>query len=395
MSMPSHNSTPHHDHDAVPGAGGDHVDTHIIEANDHADGHGHARPHEEHGHPHEHGQSHGPGGHSHPTGVRGFFYGLFVPHTHDAADSIDDALEASTHGVRALKISLFLLLGTTVLQLLIFLISGSVALLADTIHNFSDALTALPLWIAFILGRRVASRRYTYGFGRAEDLAGLFIVAVVALSAIVAAVESLTRFFHPETLHNLWWVVAAGFIGFAGNELVAIYRIRVGQRIGSAALVADGVHARLDGFTSLAVVLGALGVMAGIPLADPIIGVIISAAIMVLLWGTIRSIGRRLMDGIEPNLVDKARQVLEDTHGVVSVPKIQLRWVGHRLQGAATLLLDDTTLSAAEAIAHDAEHNLGHAMPNIDDMILRTVTVTANASAAAHREHAPHDDHHS
>ena len=393
MSMPSHNSTPHHDHDAVPGAGGDHVDTHIIEANDHADGHGHARPHEEHGHPHEHGQSHGPGGHSHPTGVRGFFYGLFVPHTHDAADSIDDALEASTQGVRALKISLFLLLGTTVLQLLIFLISGSVALLADTIHNFSDALTALPLWIAFILGRRVASRRYTYGFGRAEDLAGLFIVAVVALSAIVAAVESISRFFHPETLHNLWWVVAAGFIGFAGNELVAIYRIRVGQRIGSAALVADGVHARLDGFTSLAVVLGALGVMAGIPLADPIIGVIISAAIMVLLWGTIRSIGRRLMDGIEPDLVDKARQVLEDTHGVVSVPKIQLRWVGHRLQGAATLLLDDTTLSTAEAIAHDAEHNLGHAMPNIDDMILRTVT--ANASAAAHREHAPHHDHHS
>jgi cation diffusion facilitator family transporter len=393
MSMPSHNSTPHHDHDAVPGAGGDHVDTHIIEANDHADGHGHARPHEEHGHPHEHGQSHGPGGHSHPTGVRGFFYGLFVPHTHDAADSIDDALEASTHGVRALKISLFLLLGTTVLQLLIFLISGSVALLADTIHNFSDALTALPLWIAFILGRRVASRRYTYGFGRAEDLAGLFIVAVVALSAIVAAVESITRFFHPETLHNLWWVVAAGFIGFAGNEVVAIYRIRVGQRIGSAALVADGVHARLDGFTSLAVVLGALGVMAGIPLADPIIGVIISAAIMVLLWGTIRSIGRRLMDGIEPDLVDKARQVLEDTHGVVSVPKIQLRWVGHRLQGAATLQLDDTTLSTAEAIAHDAEHNLGHAMPNIDDMILRTVT--AKASAAAHHEHAPHDDHHS
>ena len=279
------------------------------------------------------------------------------------------------------------------LQLLIFLISGSVALLADTIHNFSDALTALPLWIAFILGRRVASRRYTYGFGRAEDLAGLFIVAVVALSAIVAAAESITRFFHPETLHNLWWVVAAGFIGFAGNELVAIYRIRVGQRIGSAALVADGVHARLDGFTSLAVVLGALGVMAGIPLADPIIGVIISAAIMVLLWGTIRSIGRRLMDGIEPDLVDKARQVLEDTHGVVSVTKIQLRWVGHRLQGAATLLLDDNPLSTAEAIAHNAEHNLGHAMPNIDDMVLRTVT--ANASAAAHREHAPHDDHQS
>ncbi|MHB1008626.1 MAG: cation diffusion facilitator family transporter [Propionibacteriaceae bacterium] len=356
MSTPTHGSTPHHDHEV---------------------GHPHDHDHEHH-HDHEHGHPHG--GHSHPTGVKGFLYGLFVPHTHDAADSIDDALEASTHGVRALKISLFILLGTTVLQLLIFLASGSVALLADTIHNFSDALTAVPLWIAFILGRRGASRRYTYGFGRAEDLAGLFIVAVVALSAVIAAAESISRFFHPQTLHNLWWVVAAGVIGFAGNEIVAIYRIRVGQRIGSAALVADGVHARLDGFTSLAVVLGALGVMAGIPLADPIIGILISAAIMVLLWGTIRSIGRRLMDGIEPDLVDKARQVLEETHGVVSVPTIQLRWVGHRLHGAATLQLADMRVSEAEAIAHEAEQNLAHAMPNVDDMVFRTVTTTAVAS---------------
>jgi cation diffusion facilitator family transporter len=391
MSIPAHGShPPHHNHDSDPETDGDHGHTHAQDDDDHQSGHAHVHPHEEHGHSHDHGHSHGPDGHSHPTGVKGFFYGLFVPHTHDAADSIDDALEASTHGVRALKNSLFILLGTTLLQLAIFLLSGSVALLADTIHNFADALTALPLWIAFIMGRRAASRRYTYGFGRAEDLAGLFIVAVVALSAIIAAVESITRLFHPETLHNLWWVVAAGFIGFAGNELVAIYRIRVGQRIGSAALVADGVHARLDGFTSLAVVLGAFGVMAGIPLADPIVGLIISAAIMVLLWGTIRSIGRRLMDGIEPDLVDKARHALEDTPGVVSVPKIQLRWVGHRLQGAATLQLDDTSLSQAEAIAHDAEHHLSHAMPNIDDMILRTVTTTGSPTPIPV---TPHHDH--
>ena len=285
-----------HEHEHEPGHSHDHPD-------DHEHGHGHDHPHD-----HEHGH-----GHSHPTGIKGFFYGLFVPHTHDAADSIDDALEASTQGVRALKISLFLLLGTTVLQFAIFLISGSVALLADTIHNFSDALTAVPLWIAFILGRRIATRRYTYGFGRAEDLAGLFIVAVVALSAIVAAWESINRLFHPQGLHNLWFVVVAGLIGFAGNEIVASYRIRVGQKIGSAALVADGVHARLDGFTSLAVVLGAISVMLGFPLADPIIGIIISAAIIVLLWGTIKSIGRRLMDGIEPDLVDRARHALEAT----------------------------------------------------------------------------------
>jgi cation diffusion facilitator family transporter len=329
------------------------------------------------GHDHPHDHDHDGHGHSHPTGFKGFFYGLFVPHTHDAADSIDDALEASSQGVRALKISLFILLGTTILQFAIFLVSGSVALLADTIHNFSDALTAVPLWIAFILGRRVATRHYTYGFGRAEDLAGLFIVAVVALSAIVAAWESIDRLLHPQGLHNLGFVALAGLIGFAGNEIVAIYRIRVGQRIGSAALVADGVHARLDGFTSLAVVLGAVGVMLGFPLADPIIGLIISAAIIVLLWGTIRSIGRRLMDGIEPDLVDRARHALEDTPGVIAVPRVQLRWVGHRLQGAAILHVEDAPLSAVEKTLLAAEHNVEHALPNLDDLSIRVVTTTA------------------
>ena len=331
----------------------------------------------EHDHDHDHGtgghdQDHGAGGHSHPTGIKGFFYGMFVPHSHDAADSIDDALEASKQGIRALKISLVILLATTVLQLGVVMISGSVALLADTVHNFSDALTAVPLWIAFILGRRVATRRYTYGFGRAEDLAGLFIVLVVAASAVVAAWQSIDRLFHPQPIHNLWWVLAAGVIGFLGNEIVAVYRIRVGRKIGSAALVADGVHARTDGFTSLAVVGGAIGVMLGFPLADPIVGLVISAAILVLLWGTVRSVGRRLMDGIEPELIDKARVALETTPGVLGVPRLQLRWVGHRLQGAATLLVADDTLSVVENIVHAAEHELAHALPNLDDLVMRT-----------------------
>jgi cation diffusion facilitator family transporter len=345
----------------------------------HSDEHNHDHDHPR-DHEHEHEHSHAPGGHSHPTGIKGFFYGLFVPHSHDAADSIDDALEASAQGVRALKISLLILLGTTVLQFVVVLISGSVALLADTIHNFSDALTAVPLWIAFVLGRRVATRRYTYGFGRAEDLAGLFIIAVVALSAVIAAWQSVERFFNPQPLHNLWWVIAAGVIGFAGNEAVAIYRIRVGRQIGSAALVADGVHARIDGFTSLAVVLGAAGVMLGFPLADPLVGLLISAAIIVLLWGTVRSIGRRLMDGIEPELVDRARSTLERTPGVLAVSKLQLRWVGHRLQGAATVVVADTALSQAELVAQRAEHELAHKLPNLDDMVIRTV---AAATAGA------------
>lgn len=325
-------------------------------------------------HTQDHDDEHG---HVHPTGIKGFFYGLFVPHSHDAVDSIDDALEASTQGVRALKISLVILLATTVLQAVVVLMSGSVALLADTVHNFSDALTAVPLWIAFILGRRVANRRYTYGYGRAEDLAGLFIVAMIALSAVVAAWQSIDRLFNPQPLQNLWWVLAAGVIGFAGNEIVAVYRIRVGRRIGSAALVADGIHARTDGFTSLAVVFGTIGVLLGFPLADPIVGLLISAAILVLLWGAIRSIGRRLMDGIEPELVDRAHAALENTPGVLSVEQLQMRWIGHRLQGTATIVVADTSLSVAEEIARRAEHQLGHALPNFDAVVIRTTTAAS------------------
>ncbi|MCU1424515.1 MAG: cation transporter [Microbacteriaceae bacterium] len=334
------------------------------------DQHAHREHDHNHEHEHEHEHEHGEHGHTHPTGVRGFLHGLFVPHSHDAADSIDDALEASKEGVRALKISLFVLLGTTVLQLFVVFISGSVALLADTIHNFSDALTAVPLWIAFILGRRAASRRYTFGFGRAEDLAGLFIVVVVALSAVVAAWQSIARVLDPQPLENLWWVVAAGIIGFAGNEAVAVYRIRVGRRIGSAALVADGVHARTDGFTSLAVVAGAIGAMLGFPLADPIVGILISVAIIVLLWGTVRSIGRRLMDGIEPELVDRATDALRAVAGIATVDRLQLRWVGHRLQGTAIVAVDATTTAAAASIMHDAHHALEHALPHLDDFVI-------------------------
>jgi cation diffusion facilitator family transporter len=379
MSMPHTHDHPHpREHD------GEQDHPHAEHAASESTESGHDHPDGDHDHG-PGGHTHGPGEeHSHPTGIKGIFYGLFVPHSHDASDSIDDALEASKEGIRALKISLFILLGTTILQFLVVLISGSVALLADTIHNFSDALTAVPLWIAFILGRRIATRRYTFGYGRAEDLAGLFIVAVVALSAIVAAWQSIERLINPQPLSNLWWVFAAGVIGFIGNEAVAIYRIRVGQRIGSAALVADGVHARTDGFTSLAVVFGAIGVMLGFPLADPIVGLLISIAIIILLWGTVRSIGRRLMDGIEPALLDRAEHALEHTPGVLAVARVQLRWVGHRLQGAATIqVAADSTLVEAERIIHDAEHELGHALPNLDDMLIRTVS-TANATSAPH-----------
>ncbi len=321
---------------------------------------------------HHHGQE--DQGHHHPTGIRGFFHGLFVPHSHDTADSIDDALESSARGIRAVKVSLVGLGLTALLQLAVVVISGSVALLADTIHNFSDALTAIPLWIAFILGRRKATRRYTFGYGRAEDLAGLFIVAMIALSALGAGWQSVERLLNPQPLQNLGWVLAAGLVGFAGNELVAMYRIKVGRNIGSAALVADGIHARTDGFTSLAVVLGVIGVWLGFPLADPIVGLIITLAIVILLCGTAREIGRRLLDGIDPDLVDRAERILLADDAVQKLPDLRLRWNGHRLNVSAAVQLDAAmTIDGYHQLERRLTAALRQGLPGVDYIALTPV----------------------
>jgi cation diffusion facilitator family transporter len=321
--------------------------------------------HHDHGNGHEHARAHS---HKHPTGIMGFLYGLFVPHTHDPHDSIDDALEASAAGIRAVKISLLVLAVTAGLQMIVVIISGSVALLADTIHNFADALTAVPLWIAFLLSRRPATRRYTYGYGRVEDLAGLFIVIMITLSALLAGYESIRRFFEPQQVGNLPWVLIAGLIGFAGNESVAVYRIRVGRRIGSAALVADGVHARTDGFTSLAVVLGVIGVWLGFPLADPMVGLVISVAIFILLWGTVRDVGRRLLDGVDPSLVEQAEEAVRSVPGITGVEDVRLRWTGHRLNV-------DATVTSDPAIPVGRFHELEH----LADQIIRSKLSGINA----------------
>src|SRR5215211_2207519 len=234
-------------------------------------------------------------------------------HSHDASDQIDDALEANAAGRRALLISLVGLGLTAALQAVVVLLSGSVALLGDTLHNLADALTAVPLLVAFTLAGWPANKRFTYGYGRAEDLAGLFIVAMIALSAGLAAYQAINRLLHPRDVTHLWAVAAAGLIGFLGNELVARYRIAVGRRIGSAALVADGLHARTDGFTSLAVLLGAGGVAIGWRWADPVVGLLITVAILFVLKDAAREVYRRLMDAVDPALVDQAERSEEYT----------------------------------------------------------------------------------
>jgi cation diffusion facilitator family transporter len=314
-----------------------------------------------HAHPHSHDHDHG-----HPHGLRGAIKEFFAPHSHGSADSVDSALESSAAGIQAVKISLLVLGATAIAQIAIVIISGSIALVADTIHNFSDALTAVPLWIAFALSTKAATRRYTYGFGRVEDLAGLFVVAMITLSAVVAGYEAIERLIHPEPIANLGWVAVAGLAGFVGNEWVALYRIRVGRRIGSAALVADGLHARTDGFTSLAVLIGAGGVALGFPLADPIVGLVITVAILAVLRTAVRDVFRRLIDGVDPELVDTAEAVLARQEGVRSVHSVRLRWIGHRLHADAELDVDPTlSLAAAHRVAHEGEHDLTHALPKL------------------------------
>ncbi len=296
---------------------------------------------------------------------------IFAPHSHDAADSVDDTLESTAAGIRTVKISLLVLGLTALIQIVIVVMSGSVALAADTIHNFADALTAVPLWIAFALGAKPATRRYTYGFGRVEDLAGSFVVAMITMSAIIAGYEAIARLIHPQQIEHVGWVALAGLVGFIGNEWVALYRIRVGHRIGSAALIADGLHARTDGFTSLAVLCSAGVVALGFPLADPIVGLLITAAILAVLRTAARDVFRRLLDGVDPAMVDAAEQALAARPGVQAVRSVRMRWIGHRLHADAELDVDPALdLAQAHRIAHDAEHELTHTVPKLTTALI-------------------------
>jgi len=329
-----------------------------------AAGHGHAehrasgsQDQDHHGHGH---------GHRHPGGLLGRLKELASPHAHDAAVAVDTELETSRQGIRALIVSFAGLAVTAGLQALVVWRSGSVALLGDTLHNLADALTAVPLAVAFTVGRRAATRRYTYGYGRAEDLAGVVVVVFIAASSALAAYGAIRRLLHPQDVRALWLVAAAALVGFAGNELVARYRIQVGRQIGSAALVADGLHARTDALTSLSVLLGAAGVGLGFRLADPLVGLGITVAILVVLRDAAREVYRRLMDAVDPALVDRVEAVLRATPGVLDLGQVRLRWIGHALRGECEVVVGhDLSLVAAHQVAEEAQHRLLHQVPRL------------------------------
>jgi len=296
---------------------------------------------------HHHAQGHGDHGRAHAHGV------------------IDPSIVSTDRGLWALKWFFIGLMGTALVQVVVVVLSGSVALLADTIHNFADAATAIPLGIAFWLARRGATRRFTSGLGRVEDLAGVAIVLTILGSAILAAYESVDRLLHPQPIRLLWAVIVASLVGFAGNEAVAMFRIRVGRQIRSAALIADGYHAHVDGWTSLAVFFGALGVWAGYPLTDSLVGLLISTAIFVIVWQSARSMLTRTLDGVEPKTVDEIIHAAGHVLGVEEVTDVRARWIGHRLHAEVNVIVAGR-LSVAEGheiakeIRHRLLHHLGH-----------------------------------
>jgi cation diffusion facilitator family transporter len=327
-----------------------------------------------HDHPHDRG-------HDDHSPVHGHTHGI-----------VDPSIATSDRGLWAIKWSFIGLAATAVLQLFVVFISGSVALLADTIHNFGDAATAIPLAIAFWFARKKPSERFTFGYGRVEDLAGVAIVLTILASAIIAGYESIERLLHPQDISHLWAVMAASITGFLGNEAVAIFRIRIGREINSAALIVDGYHARVDGWTSLAVLFGAVGVWLGYPLADPIIGLLITAAIFGIVIQSGKSIFFRMLDGAEPQVVDELRHTAEHVPQVKEVTEVRARWLGHRLHAEMNIAVDpQLTIAQAHAVAADVRHQLLH---HLDYLSLVVIHVDpADKSGEVHHridEHA-HD----
>jgi cation diffusion facilitator family transporter len=309
-------------------------------------------------------------------------------HTHTHG-TIDPAVLNTERGIWAVKWSLIGLAATAAFQVVIVIITGSVALLADTIHNFGDAATAFPLWIAFILARRKPSPRFTYGYGRVEDLAGVFVVLIILFSAVVAAYQSVDRLLHPQPVAHIWAVALASIIGFAGNEIVAFFRIRVGKQINSAALVADGYHARADGLTSLGVLVGAVGMWLGYPLADPLVGLVITIAILGIVWESGKTIFNRLLDGVDPQVVDEIKQAINHTQGVQAVTDVRVRWSGHRMHAEVNLAVSpELSVGEGHAIAMEVRHRLLHHLS-----YLSNVTIHIDPQDLSGEEHHGMTDH--
>lgn len=297
---------------------------------------------------HEHGEHHG---HSH--GI------------------IDASIVSHECGLWAVKWSFMGLMITALLQVIVVVASNSIALLADTIHNFADAATAIPLGIAFLFARLKPNKRFTYGYGRVEDIAGVAVVLIILFSAVVAGYEAIQRFIHPKPINCLWAVAFASIVGFIGNEAIAVFRIRVGKQIGSVALIADGYHARTDGWTSLAVLFGAMGVWLGFPLADPLIGLLISIAIFYIVWDSAKAVLFRMLDGIEPEILEEIEHAIKHVPSVKKNGEIRARWIGHKVYAEINVAVQSgISISEAHDVAKEVCHQVLHHVPQLGNAVV-------------------------
>lgn len=352
-------------------------------------GHDHGQAHD-HGHDHDHDQAHDHGhdddhDHDHSHGVWSSIKHFFAPHSHDVSDSIDRALEDSHLGERTTKQTLVIKLAGAAIQLAIVAISGSLALMADMIHSFADASTTIPLWIAFVMGRRKATSSFPYGYRRAEDLVGIFIILVIVSTAGLVIWESYQRLITPEPIAHLPWVTAAAIVGIIVNEYVARLRIRIGRQIGSSALVADGLHARTDTLSSGAVLIAVAGVALGYPIVDSLVGFVVAAIILWMMKDTALQILRRLMDGVEPGTTDQIRAISEDVDGVDGVDAVRARWSGHRMMVEVIIAVDPNhSVAEGHHIAEHVRHQVLHRADHVHDVLVHVNPAVADG-------HDPHE----
>ena len=310
--------------------------------------------------------------HSTPRSVWGWFTIIFHlnGHAHEHRSvSLAPAFSGNKEAIRTVWLALLALGITSLIQIAIVAFSGSVALLADTIHNIGDTLNSIPLLIAFYLARRMATRRYTYGYGRAEDVAGILIVLSIAISSVVVFWETIQKLLNPQPMQNIPWVAAAAIVGFVGNEAVALLQIRVGHKLGSEAMIADGMHARIDGLTSLAVLVAAAGSLVGLPILDPLIGLLIGVTILFITRDATRRIWYRLMDAVDPGLVNQMEHYASEVEGVEQVARLRVRWVGHDLFAEMMIVVKDTlTLVDSDQIAEHVQTALRRAIPHLSEI---------------------------
>ena len=333
--------------------------------------HGHSHAHHHHSHDHHHH-------HSDNILVK-IAMVLHLPgfaHDHSHADLAGDrAFLDNQLAIRTVWIALVALGLTTALQVVIYAASGSVALLADTVHNLGDALNSVPLVDRILFRTSTGEPQVYLRLWPSGGYRGVFIVISIGFSAAYILFESVQRLFNPRELENLEWIALASLVGFVGNELVALMQIRVGRRIGSDAMIADGQHALIDGLTSLAVLIAVIGTLIGVPILDPIVGIVIAFAIVGITWNAIKAVWYRIMDAVDPHLVEHVDTHVRGIEGVAAIEALRMRWVGHRMYGVLKVrVAPGTTLEESQRIVAAAQREAAHVIPQMDELTVQVVT---------------------